>query len=128
MSIFLFCSTCWVHVRNFWNRGYSWSSATSDWLSQTAQWSQLKLLCFCFAAFGILWNKLSLNVWLNWNWVQFCFTEENQKKYVENDERIKSSPLMKELLEKSKLNKEKYFFFDYVFICIVKTLGYCHGL
>ena len=33
--------------------------------------------------------------------------EENQKKYAENDERIKSSPLMKELLEKSKLNKEK---------------------
>ncbi|KAL2349186.1 hypothetical protein Fmac_003186 [Flemingia macrophylla] len=33
--------------------------------------------------------------------------EENQKKYAENDERIKSSPLMKKLLEQSKLNKEK---------------------
>ncbi|XP_020217614.1 uncharacterized protein LOC109801055 isoform X1 [Cajanus cajan] len=33
--------------------------------------------------------------------------EENQKKYAENDARIKSSPLMKKLLEQSKLNKEK---------------------
>ncbi|GLT27589.1 hypothetical protein SLA2020_025760 [Shorea laevis] len=33
--------------------------------------------------------------------------EENQKKYAENDARFKSSPLLKELLERSKLNKEK---------------------
>ncbi|BAT99096.1 uncharacterized protein LOC124821291 [Vigna umbellata] len=33
--------------------------------------------------------------------------DENQKKYAENDERIKSSPLLKKLLEQSKLNKEK---------------------
>ncbi|XP_021729441.1 uncharacterized protein LOC110696438 [Chenopodium quinoa] len=35
------------------------------------------------------------------------FNEENQKKYAENDERIKSSPIIKELLERSKKNKEK---------------------
>ncbi|XP_054825794.1 uncharacterized protein LOC129323211 [Prosopis cineraria] len=33
--------------------------------------------------------------------------EENQKKYAEFDERFKSSPLLKKLLEQSKLNKEK---------------------
>ncbi|TKY69612.1 hypothetical protein E2542_SST05890 [Spatholobus suberectus] len=33
--------------------------------------------------------------------------EENQKKYAENDARFKSSPLLKKLLEQSKLNKEK---------------------
>lgn len=36
-----------------------------------------------------------------------CFAEENQKKYAEFDERFKSSPLLKELLERSKLNQEK---------------------
>ncbi|XP_024988777.1 uncharacterized protein LOC112523417 [Cynara cardunculus var. scolymus] len=35
------------------------------------------------------------------------FNEENQKRYAENDARFKESPLLKELLEKSKLNKEK---------------------
>ncbi|XP_022150299.1 uncharacterized protein LOC111018499 [Momordica charantia] len=35
------------------------------------------------------------------------FNEENQKKYAESDARFKSSPLLKELLERSKLNKEK---------------------
>ncbi|KAL8161467.1 hypothetical protein V2J09_012956 [Rumex salicifolius] len=35
------------------------------------------------------------------------FNEENQKKYTENDERFKSSPIIKELLERSKQNKEK---------------------
>ncbi|XP_031283095.1 uncharacterized protein LOC116141748 [Pistacia vera] len=35
------------------------------------------------------------------------FNEENQKKYAENDARFKESPLLKKLLEKSKLNKEK---------------------
>lgn len=35
------------------------------------------------------------------------FTEENQKRYAENDARIKESPLVKKLLEQSKLNKEK---------------------
>ncbi|KAI4386400.1 hypothetical protein MLD38_004333 [Melastoma candidum] len=35
------------------------------------------------------------------------FNEENQKKYAENDARFKESPILKELLEKSKLNKEK---------------------
>lgn len=35
------------------------------------------------------------------------FNEENQKKYAENDERIKSSPIIKELLERSTKNKEK---------------------
>ncbi|XVF03245.1 hypothetical protein REPUB_Repub04eG0244800 [Reevesia pubescens] len=35
------------------------------------------------------------------------FNEENQKMYAENDERFKSSPLLKKLLEQSKLNKEK---------------------
>ncbi|KAJ7943389.1 Acetyl-CoA decarbonylase/synthase complex subunit alpha 1 [Quillaja saponaria] len=33
--------------------------------------------------------------------------EDNQKKYAEFDERFKSSPLLKKLLEQSKLNKEK---------------------
>ncbi|XP_058070189.1 uncharacterized protein LOC131219196 [Magnolia sinica] len=33
--------------------------------------------------------------------------EENQKKYAEFDSRFKSSPMLKELLEKSKSNKEK---------------------
>ncbi|CAL5188635.1 unnamed protein product [Lathyrus oleraceus] len=33
--------------------------------------------------------------------------EENQKRYAENDARIKESPLVKKLLEQSKLNKEK---------------------
>jgi hypothetical protein len=39
----------------------------------------------------------------------FCpsFPEENQKKYAEADARFKSSPLLKEYLEKSKSNKEK---------------------
>ncbi|KAG8654195.1 hypothetical protein MANES_05G107700v8 [Manihot esculenta] len=32
---------------------------------------------------------------------------ENQKKYAENDARFKSSPILKELLERSKQNKEK---------------------
>ncbi|KAJ4961504.1 hypothetical protein NE237_021414 [Protea cynaroides] len=35
------------------------------------------------------------------------FNEENQKKYAEFDERFKSSPLLKRLLEQTKLNKEK---------------------
>lgn len=35
------------------------------------------------------------------------FNEENQKKYAEADEKFKSSPILKELLERSKLNKEK---------------------
>ncbi|XP_044491086.1 uncharacterized protein LOC123215093 isoform X2 [Mangifera indica] len=35
------------------------------------------------------------------------FKEENQKKYAENDARFKESPLLKKLLGKSKLNKEK---------------------
>ncbi|KAK9090876.1 hypothetical protein Sjap_024053 [Stephania japonica] len=35
------------------------------------------------------------------------FNEENQKKYAELDERFKQSPLLKELLEKSKMNKER---------------------
>ncbi|XAR55916.1 hypothetical protein NMG60_11036155 [Bertholletia excelsa] len=35
------------------------------------------------------------------------FNEENQKKYAEFDARFKESPLLKKLLEKSKLNKEK---------------------
>ncbi|KAF8389759.1 hypothetical protein HHK36_024278 [Tetracentron sinense] len=35
------------------------------------------------------------------------FNEENQKKYAEFDERFKTSPLLKKLLEQSKLNKEK---------------------
>ncbi|XP_061369699.1 uncharacterized protein LOC133312504 [Gastrolobium bilobum] len=35
------------------------------------------------------------------------FNEENQKKYAENDARFQSSPLLKKLLEQSKLNKEK---------------------
>ncbi|KAI8527542.1 hypothetical protein RHMOL_Rhmol12G0083300 [Rhododendron molle] len=33
--------------------------------------------------------------------------EENQKKYAEDDARIKESPIVKKLLEQSKLNKEK---------------------
>ncbi|KAK4790835.1 hypothetical protein SAY86_031248 [Trapa natans] len=35
------------------------------------------------------------------------FNEENQKKYAEADARFKESPLLKQLLEKSKQNKEK---------------------
>ncbi|KAK8691612.1 hypothetical protein V6N13_075114 [Hibiscus sabdariffa] len=35
------------------------------------------------------------------------FNEENQKKYAEYDARFKSSPLLKQLLERSKQNKEK---------------------
>ncbi|CAN1313918.1 hypothetical protein LINPERPRIM_LOCUS29129 [Linum perenne] len=35
------------------------------------------------------------------------FNAENQKKYAEDDARFKSSPILKELLEKSKLNLEK---------------------
>ncbi|XP_076922934.1 uncharacterized protein LOC143584891 [Bidens hawaiensis] len=35
------------------------------------------------------------------------FNEENQKRYAENDARFKDSPLLKEFLEKSKLNKAK---------------------
>ncbi|KAL8104601.1 hypothetical protein AgCh_028718 [Apium graveolens] len=35
------------------------------------------------------------------------FNEENQKRYAENDARFRDSPVLKELLEKSKLNKEK---------------------
>ncbi|XP_010936373.2 uncharacterized protein [Elaeis guineensis] len=36
------------------------------------------------------------------------WSEENQKKYAEFDERFKSSTVLKELLEKSKLNKERH--------------------
>ncbi|CAN4124562.1 unnamed protein product [Withania somnifera] len=35
------------------------------------------------------------------------WNEDNQKKYAENDARFKESPLLKQLLEKSKQNKEK---------------------
>ncbi|KAL8035452.1 hypothetical protein ABFX02_12G097900 [Erythranthe guttata] len=35
------------------------------------------------------------------------FNEENQKMYAENDARFKESPILKKLLEQSKLNKEK---------------------
>ncbi|KAL9246347.1 hypothetical protein vseg_019894 [Gypsophila vaccaria] len=35
------------------------------------------------------------------------YNDDYQKKYAENDERIKSSPIIKELVERSKLNKEK---------------------
>lgn len=34
-------------------------------------------------------------------------SDENQKKYAENDARFKESPILKKLLEQSKLNKEK---------------------
>ncbi|EYU28829.1 hypothetical protein MIMGU_mgv1a014054mg [Erythranthe guttata] len=34
-------------------------------------------------------------------------SEENQKMYAENDARFKESPILKKLLEQSKLNKEK---------------------
>ncbi|EPS63517.1 hypothetical protein M569_11266, partial [Genlisea aurea] len=33
--------------------------------------------------------------------------EENQKKYAENDAKFRDSPLLKKLLEQSKLNKER---------------------
>ena len=36
------------------------------------------------------------------------YLAENQRKYAENDSRFKSSKVLKELLEKSKQNKEKY--------------------
>lgn len=39
------------------------------------------------------------------------FPEENQKKYAEADAKFKESPLLKKLLEQSKLNKEKYILF-----------------
>lgn len=35
------------------------------------------------------------------------FSEENQKKYAEGDAKFKESPLLKKLLEQTKLNKEK---------------------
>ncbi|XP_073054994.1 uncharacterized protein [Primulina eburnea] len=35
------------------------------------------------------------------------YNEENQKKYAENDARFKESPILKKLLEQTKLNKEK---------------------
>ncbi|KAL3654283.1 hypothetical protein CASFOL_003964 [Castilleja foliolosa] len=35
------------------------------------------------------------------------FNEENQKKYAENDARFRDTPILKKLLEQSKLNKEK---------------------
>ncbi|KAL3501476.1 hypothetical protein ACH5RR_035925 [Cinchona calisaya] len=35
------------------------------------------------------------------------WNEENQKKYAETDARFKESPLLKKLLEQSKLNKDK---------------------
>ncbi|KAM7269817.1 hypothetical protein ACFE04_025314 [Oxalis oulophora] len=35
------------------------------------------------------------------------FNEENQKKYAEADAKFKQSPIIKELLERSKLNKQK---------------------
>ncbi|XP_074589770.1 uncharacterized protein LOC141845607 [Curcuma longa] len=35
------------------------------------------------------------------------WNDENQKKYAENDARFRSSSVLKELLEKSKLNKER---------------------
>ncbi|KAL4639619.1 hypothetical protein ACB092_03G231400 [Castanea dentata] len=35
------------------------------------------------------------------------FNEENQKRYAELDDKFKKSPLLKEYLEKTKLNKEK---------------------
>lgn len=44
--------------------------------------------------------------------VTYVSAEENQKRYAENDERIKSSPIIKELLERSKKNKEKYNFYS----------------
>lgn len=44
-------------------------------------------------------------------WVLWDFPEENQKKYAEADARFKESPLLKKLLEQSKLNKDKYILF-----------------
>lgn len=53
---------------------------------------------------------------MNWNYeiakkekVSFfsSLAEENQKKYAEDDARIRESPIVKKLLEQSKLNKEK---------------------
>ena len=38
------------------------------------------------------------------------FSEENQKKYAEADAKFKESPLLKKLLEQTRLNKEKYVF------------------
>lgn len=35
------------------------------------------------------------------------FSEENQKKYAEADAKFKESPLLKKLLEQTKLHKEK---------------------
>nr|POE50816.1 hypothetical protein CFP56_16329 [Quercus suber] len=40
------------------------------------------------------------------------FTEENQKRCAELDDKYKPSPLLKEYLEKSKLKKEKFENFD----------------
>lgn len=41
------------------------------------------------------------------NYIYLLFEDENQKKYAEFDKRFKSSTVLKELLEKSKLNKER---------------------
>ena len=63
---------------------------------------------------GLILDNLYYNIsienpWLMCQMTSYCssFPEENQKKYAENDSRFKSSPLLKEYLEKSKSNKEK---------------------
>lgn len=56
----------------------------------------------------VITNRLCIQFLLDIiNWVEPAFAEENQKKYAENDARFKESPLLKKLLEKSKLNKAK---------------------
>lgn len=60
--------------------------------------------------FQTILNMVSIFVNLNLmkltlDWIHI--TEENQKKYAENDARFRSSPLVKKLLEQSERNKEK---------------------
>ncbi|KAM0936700.1 hypothetical protein DsansV1_C26g0191401 [Dioscorea sansibarensis] len=54
---------------------------------------------------SLAWNPFLVLSCLNLTSLQNLM--ENQKKYAEFDERFKSSPVLKELLEKSKLNKQR---------------------
>lgn len=58
---------------------------------------------------GLFFHTISMSyiiIFLKWC-ARLAISEENQKKYAEFDERFKESPLLKKLLEQSKLNKEK---------------------
>jgi len=71
------------------------------------------------------------SVWM-FDWTEIGFNFVLQKKTRRNMLRMMKElnhpPWWRNCLRNPSWIKRSIFFFNYVFICIVKTIGYCHGL